>query len=116
VPESSLTIMPPVTPPAYRSTIAALSIGQLIAWAGLFYGFSSFVLPMQHDFGWSKPEMMGAFTLGMTMWGAASYAAGAAIDRGQGRWVMTLGAALAGVGFLLWSQVHALWGLYAAGR
>jgi MFS family permease len=106
--------MPPVTPPTYRSTIAALAVGQLIAWAALFYTFSTFVLPMQRDFGWSKPEMMGALTLGMTVWGVCSYAAGAAIDRGHGRWVMTLGAALAGLGFLLWSQMQALWVLYAA--
>ncbi|HET7792169.1 MAG TPA: MFS transporter [Rhizobacter sp.] len=101
-------------PPAYRSTIVALALGQLLTWAALFYGFSSFVLPMQREFGWSKPGMMGAFTLGMTVWGVSSYAAGAAIDRGQGRWVMALGAALAGVGFLLWSQVHALAWLYVA--
>jgi len=106
--------MPPVTPPAYRTTIAALALGQLIAWAALFYAFSSFVLPMQREFGWSKPAMMGAFTLGMTMWGVTSYAAGAAIDRGHGRWVMSLGAALAGLGFLLWSQVTSLWLLYLA--
>jgi MFS family permease len=106
--------MPPVTPPGYRSTIAALAVGQLIAWAALYYTFSSFVLPMQHDFGWSKPETMGAFTLGLAVWGVSSYAAGAAIDRGHGRWVMTLGAALAGVGFLLWSQVHTLTLLYLA--
>jgi MFS family permease len=103
-----------VIPPSYRSTIAALATGQLLTWAALFYGFSSFVLPMQRDFGWSKPAVMGAFTLGMTMWGLASYAAGAAIDRGHGRAVMSLGAALAGAGFLLWSQVHTLWVLYAA--
>ena len=106
--------MPPVTPPGYRSTIAALAVGQLIAWAALYYTFSSFVLPMQHDFGWSKPETMGAFTLGLAVWGVSSYAAGAAIDRGHGRWVMTLGAALAGAGFLLWSQVHTLTLLYLA--
>ncbi|MBC7995642.1 MAG: MFS transporter [Rhizobacter sp.] len=101
-------------PPSYRATIAALATGQLIAWAALFYAFSSFVLPMQREFGWSKPAVMGAFTLGMTMWGLVSYAAGAAIDRGHGRSVMTLGAALAGVGFLLWSQVDSLWLLYPA--
>ena len=106
--------MPLVIPPSYRTTIAALATGQLIAWAALFYAFSSFVLPMQREFGWSKPALMGALTLGMTMWGLVSYAAGAAIDRGHGRWVMTLGAALAGVGFLLWSQVNSLWVLYAA--
>ena len=69
---------------------------------------------MQHDFGWSKPETMGAFTLGLTVWGVTSYAAGAAIDQGHGRWVMTVGAALAGIGFLLWSQVHTLTLLYLA--
>ncbi len=112
--------MPPVTPRAYRSTIAALAAGQLIAWAALYYAFSSFVLPMQHDFGWSKPAVMGAFTLGLTVWGTTSYMAGAAIDQGHGRWVMTLGAGLAGAGFLLWSQVHTLpvlyitWGLLGA--
>lgn len=106
--------MPLVIPPSYRATIAALATGQLIAWAALFYAFSSFVLPMQREFGWSKPALMGAFTLGMTMWGLVSYASGAAIDRGHGRWVMTLGAALAGAGFLLWSQINSLWLLYLA--
>lgn len=106
--------MPLVIPPSYRATIAALAIGQLITWAALFYAFSSFVLPMQREFGWSKPALMGAFTLGMTMWGLVSYASGAAIDRGHGRWVMTFGAALAGAGFLLWSQINSLWLLYLA--
>ncbi|HSN34624.1 MAG TPA: MFS transporter, partial [Ideonella sp.] len=38
---------------------------------------------------------------------------GAAIDRGHGRWVLTLGALLAGSGFLAWSRVHSLPALYA---
>lgn len=97
---------------SYRSTIAALSLGQLIAWAALYYAFSIFVLPMQREFGWRQADMMGAFTLGLAVWGASSYAAGAAIDRGQGRWVMSLGAALAGIGFLLWSRMHSLHMLY----
>ncbi len=107
-------IILPVTPSGYRPTITALALGQLVAWAALFYAFSSFVLPMQREFAWGKPETMGALTLGMTVWGISSYAAGAAIDRGHGRWVMTLGAALAGTGFLLWSQIHTLSMLYIA--
>jgi MFS family permease len=110
----ALGIMPAVKPVAYRSTITALAIGQLFTWAALFYAFSSFVLPMQREFGWGKPELMGAFTLGMAVWGVSSYGAGAAIDRGHGRWVMTLGAALAGAGFMAWSQIHSLPVLYAA--
>ena len=99
--------------PGYRATVAALSLGQLLSWAALYYGFTSFVLPMQADLGWSKPQLMGAFTLGLAVWGASSYAAGAAIDAGHGRAVMSGGALLAGLGFVAWSQVSAPWMLYA---
>ena len=67
---------------------------------------------MQRSLGWSQPELMGAFTVGLAVWGATTYAVGAAIDQGRGRRVMTLGAALAGMGFLLWSQVTTLPMLY----
>ena len=101
-------------PPSFRATVVALAVGQLVCWAALYYTFSSFVVPMQRAFGWTKPQMMGAFTLGLAVWGATSYAVGAAIDRGRGRAVMTFGALLAGAGFLIWSQVHNLPTLYAA--
>jgi len=103
-----------VTPPSFRATVAALAFGQLVCWAALYYAFSSFVLPMQRALAWSKPQMMGAFTLGLAMWGVATYGAGAAIDRGQGRQVMTAGAALAGAGFLVWSRAGSLPVLYLA--
>jgi MFS family permease len=103
-----------MNPPGFRATVAALAAGQLVCWAALYYGFSSFILPMQRAFGWSKPQMMGAFTLGLAVWGAATYAAGAAIDAGHGRGLMTLGAVLAGLGFLAWSQADGLPLLYAA--
>jgi len=101
-------------PPGYRSTIAALAVGQLVCWAALFYAFSSLVLPMQQSLGWSRTELMGAFTVGLTLWGLCTYAAGAAIDRGHGRAVLTGGTVLAGFGFLLWSQVQSLVTLYVA--
>ena len=103
-----------MSPPSFRATVVALAVGQLVCWAALYYAFSSFVLPMQAALGWSKPEVMGAFTLGLAMWGAATYAVGAAIDAGRGRAVMSLGAVLAGAGFVVWSQVHALPMLYLA--
>jgi len=103
-----------MNPPSFRATVVALAAGQLLCWAALYYSFSSFILPMQQAFGWSKPEMMGAFTLGLAVWGAATYAAGAAIDAGHGRALMTGGAALAGLGFLVWSQITGLAGLYIA--
>src|SRR5262245_64471299 len=99
-------------PEHYRRAITVLSLGQLVNWACLYFAFSSFVLPMQHALGWSKPLLMGAFTLGLTVWGLATLPVGAAIDRGRGRLVLSAGTALGGVGFLLWSQVSAPWMLY----
>ncbi len=100
--------------PTYRIIISALSVGQILVWAILYYGFSSFVLPMQRDMGWSQPDIMGAFTLGLMVWGLATYAVGAAIDRGKGRVVLSGGALLGAAGCALWSQAHNLPLLYAA--
>ena len=103
--------MPPA--PSYRSTVAALALGQILSWAALYYTFTTFVLPMERALGWSTPAMMGAFTLALVMWGLASYAVGVAIDRGRGRAVMAGGSALAALGFAMWSRVDSLPLLYA---
>lgn len=100
--------------PSYRTIISALSVGQILVWAVMYYGFSSFVLPMQRDMGWSQPDIMGAFTLGLMVWGLATYAVGAAIDQGRGRAVLAGGALLGAAGCALWSQAHSLPLLYAA--
>ena len=100
--------------PSFRATVAALAFGQIMCWAALFYTFSSLVLPMQRALGWSRPELMGAFTLGLGLWGGATFAVGAAIDRGRGRVVLTAGTILAGLGFIGWSRVESLPALYAA--
>ena len=99
--------------PGFRATVAALAVGQILSWAALYYAFSSFVLPMMRALHWDKTTLMGAFTLGLAGWGAATYAVGAAIDKGHGRVVLTAGALLSGLGFLAWSQVHEPWALYA---
>lgn len=100
--------------PGFRGVVASLAGGQVLSWAVLYYAFSSFVLPMSRDLGWDEPTLMGAFTLGLAVWGLASYAVGAAVDRGRGRLVMTAGALLGAAGCLLWSQVRTPLLLYAA--
>jgi hypothetical protein len=101
-----------VTPPGFRATVAALAVAQLLAWAALYYLFSSFVLPMRTELGLTEPQAMGAFTLGLALWGLGSLAAGAAIDRGHDRAVLTGGALLGAAGFVAWSQVQTPTGLY----
>jgi MFS family permease len=100
--------------PGYPATLAALSLGQIVSWAALYYAFTSFVLPMQAELGWSRPTLMGAYTLGLAVWGLGAYAAGAAIDRGHGRAVMSAGATLAAAGFALWARASQPWMLHAA--
>jgi MFS family permease len=97
----------------FGSTVAALAAGQVLCWAVLFYAFSAFVLPMQTEFGWGKPTLMGAFTLGLAVHGLSTYAVGAAIDHGHGRLVLSGGALLAGLGVGAWSLVTQPWMLYA---
>lgn len=99
--------------PSFAATITALAAGQLLCWAVLYYGFSSFVLPMMRETAWSKSLLMGAFSAGLAAWGLASYGVGAALDRGCGRAVMTLGSVLGAAACALWSQAQAPWALYA---
>lgn len=101
-------------PGGYRSLVSALSLGQLLSWAAVYYGFSSFVLPMMAELGWSKATVMGANTLGLLVWGLASYAAGAAVDRGHARWLMSGGCACAAAGFAIWAMAREPLALYAA--
>lgn len=114
IPQVSTPSTPPASSlPEYRTTVVSLAAGQLVAWAALYYAFSSFVLPMRRHFGWSEPQTMGAFTLGLALWGASSYAVGAAIDRGRGRAVLGWGSLLAALGFFGWARVQTLPMLYA---
>ena len=111
LPDSSRAVV--VAPgPGFHATVLVLALGQVLSWAVLYYGFSSLVLPMETTMGWSRPAMMGALTLGLAVWGAATYAVGAAIDAGRGRVVMCGGSVLAALGVLAWSQATQVWMLY----
>lgn len=86
----------------------ALALAQLVSWGSVYYGFSLFVVPMEHDFGWSRLSTNTALSVGLLVTGLAAYPAGALIDRGHGRWVMIGGSVLATAMLLLWSQAHSL--------
>lgn len=96
-----------------RLFIAALGIGQICCWGSLFYAFPLIAGRMGPELGWSKPELFAAATIGLGVSGLAAYPVGAAVDRGQGRWVMGLGAVLSGLLLFAWSQVDSLALFYA---
>jgi MFS family permease len=105
---------PPDAPPRYRLTVAALALGQVLCWAALYYAFTAFVLPMQRELGWSSQLLMGAYTTGLAVSAALSFAVGATIDRGHGRAVMALGPLLGALGVALWATATSVAWLYAA--
>jgi hypothetical protein len=93
--------------------VLPLAIGQLVSWGSLYYAFAVISGPMAADFGWSKPAVNGALSLGLAATGYASFAAGRAIDRYGGRVLMTAGSAAAVLLLLAWSVIGSLWQLYA---
>ncbi|WP_370154270.1 MFS transporter [Ferrovibrio sp.] len=93
--------------------VAALSLAQVISWGTIFYGFPLFVVPMEAELGWGRSELNGAVSLGLLVSGLAAYPVGRLIDARGGRWLMTIGSALAGIMFLLWARVGSLPVFYA---
>jgi len=79
-----------------------------------FYTFSLFVLPLQEEFGWSRSEIMIALTIFFLITGGTSPFIGRAITRYGARTIMTIGAAVGGLGFALLYLMQNLWHFYAS--
>lgn len=77
----------------------------ICSYGTLFYSFPLIAEAMRADLGWSKPQLYGAATVGLMLAGLAAYPVGSAIDRGHGRWVMSLASVAAGLLLFAWSQV-----------
>jgi len=93
--------------------VLALALAQLVAWGTLYYAFAIVMAPMGAELGWSKAAMNGALSVGLGVTGIAAVGVGRWIDRHGGRMLMTVGSLIGAVLLILWSQVTALWQLYA---
>jgi predicted MFS family arabinose efflux permease len=92
--------------------VNALAAAQLVSWGSIYYSFSLFVVPMEHDLGWSRTALNGALSAGLLVSGLAAYPVGAWIDRGGGRAVMTAGSVLGAVMLAAWSEVADIGAFY----
>ncbi len=104
-----------MTPGARRPRwrfVAGLGLGQIVSWGSLYYSFPVIAEAMGRELSLAKPALYGAATFGILVAGLASYPVGAAIDRGHGRAVMTLGSVLAGALLVGWSRVASLGAFY----
>ena len=86
--------------------VSAMSLTQLVSFGTIFYAFALFVEPMGQELGWSKSELMGAYSLALGTSALCAVPVGRLIDLGHGRVVMTGGSALAAMLLALWSQVE----------
>ena len=94
----------------YIVVIAAFFI--LLISFGVHNSFSIFFNPLITEFGWSRAMTSGAFSLSMIMYGVLSIAMGGLTDRFSPRLVVTFCGVLLGLGYLLISQLNAIWQLY----
>jgi MFS family permease len=102
--------------PAWRSRawgiVGALSVTETVSWGILYYAFAVFLLPMQHELGYSAAQLTGAFSLALLVSAVAGIAVGRHLDRHSPRAVMTIGSIAGAALVLAWSQVHGLAAFY----
>jgi len=77
-----------------------------------FYAFSLFITSLQADLGWRRSEIMVAWTFFFLIMGVASPFVGRVVDRYGVRKVISIGAFIGGLGFVLLSLMSELWCFY----
>jgi len=94
----------------YIVVIAAFFI-MVMSWAA-YNSFGIFFTPLLEEFGWNRAVTSGAFSLSIFIYGILGIVVGALNDRFGPRVVLTFCGILLGLGYLLMSQISALWHLY----
>src|ERR1700742_2101725 len=74
---------------------------------------SIFVEPMTRDFGWSRPALSGAVSLGGLLAALTAPLLGRVLDRNGARLVLCLAVLLPGAATMLLSLIHSLLMFYA---
>ncbi|MBA7577548.1 L-lactate transporter [subsurface metagenome] len=96
----------------YGYVIVLLCFFIMLLMFGTFYSFGVFFKPLSAEFGWTRTATSGAYSLAAFLSGLLAIVMGKLTDRFGPRIVMTLGGFLLGLGYLLMSQVSAIWQLY----
>jgi len=91
--------------------VAAAFVIMVAMWA-VFYAFGVFFRPILNEFGWTRAMTSGAFSLSSISMGVLGIAMGGLNDKFGPRIVMSVCGLLLGIGYLLMSQLEALWQLY----
>jgi len=96
----------------YGYTVVAAAFVVMVLIFSVHYSFGVFFLPLLNEFGWTRAMTAGAFSLVWIAQGLLAVVMGGLNDRFGPRLVLTVCGALIGAGYLLMSQVSAVWHLY----
>jgi predicted MFS family arabinose efflux permease len=97
----------------FTPLITVLAITQTVGYGVLSYAFSVLLTPIAADLHTSTAAVTGAYTVSIAAAAAGAIPAGRWLDRHGGRALMTSGSILGVMAVVAWSQVTAVWQLYA---
>jgi len=90
--------------------IAALVM--VIGTVPLFQGMTAWFVVLENQFGWSRTQLSGAFSLTRVEGSIMGPIGGYLIDRIGPKRMVLIGLLILGAGFLLWSRITNLWQFY----
>ncbi len=96
----------------YGYIVVAVALCIMTISFGTRFSFGIFFSPVLTEFGWTRAMTSGAFSLSMIMEGLLGIVMGGLNDRLGPRIVLTFCAVFLGLGYILMSQVSAIWHLY----
>ena len=96
----------------YGYIVAGAALFTMVITYGSYNSFGVFFGPLLSDLNRTRAMVSGAFSLSWTMQGALSIVMGRLTDRFGPRVVLTICGVLVGLGYLLMSQIGAVWQLY----
>src|SRR5438309_4179874 len=95
--------------------VAGLGVTTIVSYGVTQYLFGVLVVPIQHDLGWSRATISGAYSLGLVFSGLLGLVIGRLVDRYAARVLMSAGSLLGALTLLLLSrmtevsQLYVLW-------
>jgi len=92
--------------------VGALGITQIVSWGSLYYAFPLLLRPIEQELGWTRPDVVGAFSVSLLIAGVAALPAGVVIDRYGGRALMAAGSFAAALLLALLSRTQSLTAFY----
>ena len=96
----------------YGYVVVAASFIIMAVTHGTYFSFGVFFTPLMEEFGWTRTMVSGAFSLSMALFGVFGIVMGGLNYRFGPRLALSVCGFLFSAGFMMVSQISALWQLY----